>query len=62
MSKIDNVLEDIKEKAPEMLKENKGALVGLAIGYALSGDDKAQTTLLAGILGSLVVDKKKEEV
>lgn len=59
---LDGALEKFKEQAPELIKDNKGALIGAALGYFLfSGDEKAQSALLAAVAGSLLIDKKKDE-
>lgn len=55
-----SLLDDIKDKAPEILKENKGALIGLAIGYLLTDSKAGQSSLLGAVAGSLLLDNKKQ--
>jgi hypothetical protein len=59
---MQDFLENFKEKAPELVKDNKGALLGAAVGYFLLADNKqAQSAILGAVAGSLLLDKKKEE-
>lgn len=55
-----NVLESLKEKAPELVKENKGALIGALLGYLFTDSKQAQSTIMGAVAGSLLVDAKKE--
>lgn len=59
--KLQKVLDDVKDKAPEMVKDNKGALIGAVVGYLLTDNKQAQSSILGAIAGSLFVDKKKDE-
>lgn len=53
--------EPLKEKLPEMVKDNQGAFVGAVIGYLLSDNEKAKSSIMGAIAGALVLDKKKDE-
>ena len=61
MSQLDDVVSNFKDKAPELVKENKGALIGAVIGYLLTDSKQAQSAILGAIAGAVVVDNKKEE-
>lgn len=58
---LKEVVDNLKDKAPEMVKDNKGALIGAAVGYLLTNNKEAQSTILGAIAGSVFVDKKKDE-
>jgi hypothetical protein len=61
---LEKVGNSIKENIPKIVKENKGALIGAALGYFLTDNEQAKTMILTAIAGALVVDKKvqnKEE-
>lgn len=60
-NQIEKIVEQFKDKAPEMVKDNKGALIGAVIGFLLTDNKQAQSALLGAIAGAVVVDKKKEE-
>ena len=59
--KLNEVVEQFKDKAPELVKDNKGALIGAVIGYLLTDNKQAQSAILGAVAGSLIVDKKTEE-
>jgi len=59
--KVQDIIESFKDKAPDMVKDNKGALVGAVIGFLLTDNKQAQSTILGAIAGSIVVDKKEEQ-
>lgn len=63
MSKLDDMVEEFKTQAPTVVKSNKGALVGALIGYLLTDNKQAQSTILGLLAGSVLVDgtKQKEE-
>lgn len=61
MAKFDDIVEEFKTKAPKVVKNNKGALVGALIGYLLTDSKKAQSTLLGLVAGSVLVDKKENK-
>ena len=61
MSGLQEITDNLSDKAPEIVKENKGALAGALIGYFLSDNSKAQSVLLGAIAGALLVDKKKDD-
>lgn len=44
----------LKEDLPEVVKTNKGALVGALVGYFISDNEKAKSVLLGAIAGALV--------
>lgn len=59
--KLDEIVEKFKDQAPELVKDNKGALIGAVIGYLLTDNKQAQGAMLGALAGSVIVDKKKEE-
>lgn len=59
--KLDEIVEKFKDQAPELVKDNKGALIGAVLGYLLTDSKQAQSTILGAIAGAVIVDKKKEE-
>ena len=61
MANLDQMVEGFKDKAPEIVKENKGALIGAVIGYLLTDSKQAQSALLGAIAGAVVVDNKEEK-
>lgn len=63
MSQLDNIVEKFKDEAPQLVKDNKGALIGAVIGYLLTDNEKAQSAILGLLAGSILVDgiKQKDE-
>lgn len=63
MNQLQTITDALEDKAPQIVKDNKGALLGAVIGYFISDNEKAKSMLLAAIAGALVVDgvKQKEE-
>ena len=61
MSGLQKITDNLSEKAPEIVKENKGALAGALVGYFLSDNSKAQSVLLGAIAGAFLIDQKKED-
>jgi len=59
--KLKELLENLKEQAPETVKNNKGALIGAVVGYLLTDSKQAQSTILGAVAGSLFVDKKEDK-
>lgn len=59
--KLSEVVDQFKDKVPELVKDNKGALVGAVIGYLLTDNKQAQSAILGALAGSVIVDKKKDE-
>lgn len=59
--KAREVVESLKEKTPELVKDNTGALVGALIGYFLSDNEKAKSAILGAVAGTLIQDKTKKE-
>jgi hypothetical protein len=58
---LDRIKENLDEKAPQLVKDNKGALVGALVGYFLSDNEKAKSLLLGAVAGALLIDKNKNE-
>ena len=58
--KVEDFVEQFKDKAPQIVKKNKGALVGAALGYLLTDSKQAQSVLLGLIAGAIVVDNKQD--
>jgi len=61
MSKIDEVVDQFKDQAPALVKTNKGALMGAVIGYLLTDNKQAQSTILGLLAGSVLVDGKEKK-
>lgn len=61
MSKLDEVVDQFKDQAPELVKTNKGALMGAVLGYLLTDNKQAQSTILGLIAGSVLVDSKEKD-
>lgn len=61
--KIENIMEQLQEQAPTLVKDNKGALIGAVVGYLLTDNKQVQSTLLGLLAGSVLVDgtKSREE-
>lgn len=59
--KIKDVIETVKTKTPELVKDNKGALIGAVVGLLLTNNKEAQSSLIGAIAGSLLVDKKEDK-
>jgi hypothetical protein len=53
-------VEKFKDQAPEMVKNNKGALIGAVIGYFLTDNKQAQSAILGAVAGSMLVDNNKD--
>lgn len=58
---VQRVQDGFEEKAPKIVKQNKGALLGALIGYFISDNEKAKSVILGAIAGAVTVDKKKDE-
>lgn len=58
---LDKIKEGLDEKAPEIVKNNKGALAGALVGYFISDNEKAKSLLLGAVAGALLLDKKQDE-
>lgn len=58
---VQKVQDGFEDKAPEIVKQNKGALLGAIVGYFVSDSEKAKSVLLGLIAGAVTVDKKKDE-
>lgn len=61
---VNKAIETVTKELPEAVKENKGAVIGAAVGYFLSDALKKNEGLITAILGGLVghvIDEKKKE-
>jgi hypothetical protein len=58
---MNEINEKISALVPEIVQDNKGALVGALIGYLLLDDEKTKQALIGAIAGSLFVDKKDDK-
>lgn len=61
MSDLQTITDNVKEKVPELIKNNKGALIGAIVGFFLTDSKQAQSTILGAIAGAVVVDNAKKE-
>jgi hypothetical protein len=55
-----DALDKLSEKTPEIVKDNKFALVGALVGFLLTDNKQAQSTILGAVAGSLLGDKKDD--
>ena len=55
---VENATDKLAENTPEIIKDNKGALIGAVIGLLLTNSEKGRSALLGAIAGSLIGDKK----
>ena len=60
MSGLQEITDNLQDKAPEIVKQNKGALLGAVIGYFISDNEKAKSVLLTAVAGALLVDRKHQ--
>ena len=60
MSGLQEITDNLQDKAPEIVKQNKGALLGAVIGYFISDNEKAKSVLLSAVAGALLVDRKHQ--
>lgn len=58
---MDDLIKKFSDKAPEIVKENKGALIGALVGYVISNDEKAKSVLMGTVAGSLLGDRNGKE-
>lgn len=61
---VNKAIDTVTKELPEAVKENKGAVIGAAIGYFLGDTLKKNEGLIAAVLGGLVghaVDEKKKD-
>lgn len=62
MDKLNELAEKFKDQAPELVKDNKGALVGAVIGAFLLGDnEQLKNAVLGAVAGAILVDNKRDE-
>lgn len=59
MDKLQEIVEQFKDKAPDMVKDNKGALMGAVIGYLLTNNEQAKSAILGAVAGAVIADKEK---
>lgn len=63
---VKNTLDVVTQDLPEAVKENKGAVIGAAIGYFLGDTLKKNeglvTTVLGALVGHVVDEKEKNNV
>lgn len=58
---VTNAIETVTKDLPQAVKDNKGAVIGAAIGYFLGDTLKKNESVLTGVLGAVVghiVDEK----
>ncbi len=60
-NKLDEIVNQFKDDAPELVKSNKGALIGAVLGYLLTDNKQAQSTIVGLLAGSVLVDGTKEK-
>lgn len=58
---MNDKVKELTDKVPELVKENKGALIGAVIGYLLTDSKEAQSAILGALAGKVLVDESKEE-
>lgn len=58
---VQKVQDGFEEKAPELVKQNKGALLGAIVGYFVSDSEKAKSILLGLVAGAVTLDNKKKD-
>lgn len=63
---VNSAMQVMTKDLPEAVKENKGAVIGAAIGYflgdTLQKNEGLITALLGGVIGHLADEKKKEQL
>lgn len=52
----DKTLAKLGDQVPDLIKNNKGALIGALIGYALSDNEQAKSALLGAVAGAVLTD------
>lgn len=60
--KVARVINTVKEETPEILKENKGTIIGAVAGYFLAGFAERHPELITTVLGGLTGKAVDEEV
>lgn len=61
---VSNAIEAVTKDLPDAVKENKGAVIGAAIGYLLGDTLKKNEGVITAVLGGLVghiVDEKDKK-
>lgn len=58
---VQKVQDSFEDKAPEIVKNNKGALLGALVGYLISDSEKAKSVLLGVVAGAVALDNKKDK-
>lgn len=60
-NQLEEIVNKFKDDAPELVKNNKGALIGAVVGFLLTDNKQAQSAILGALAGSVLVDKKDEQ-
>jgi len=58
---VDKALANFQKSVPDLVKNNKGALIGAALGYLLTDNKQAQSTILGAIAGAFFVDQNNDK-
>lgn len=61
MDALQKITDSLDEKTPQLVKDNKGAMIGALVGLFLTNNEKAKSTLLGAVAGALLIDQKKED-
>lgn len=59
---MDDIIQKLKDQAPELVKNNKYAVIGAVLGYLLSDtvSSKTKTAVLGAVAGAVLEGKKDE--
>ena len=60
-NQLEKVVNQFKDKAPQIVKDNKGALIGALIGYLLTDSEEAKSAILGAVAGAIIVDSKEKK-
>ena len=61
MDALQKITDSLDEKTPQLVKDNKGAMIGALVGLFLTNNEKAKSALLGAVAGALLIDQKKED-
>ena len=61
MNALEKITEGLEENTPQLVKDNKGAMLGALVGLLFTNSEKAKSALLGAVAGALLVDQKKED-
>ena len=61
MDALQKITDNLDEKTPQLVKDNKGAMIGALVGLFLTNNEKAKSALLGAVAGALLIDQKKED-